>query len=147
MNRSLASCFWLALLWLPVLGCENHPMVIRPGDDTFNPQVGGAGGAPDTTTTSIQVGFSNTSTGGTGTGGSPEAGCGDGALDGDEACDDGNTSPGDGCDDVCQVEGPEWRCEVPGSNCFECGNGVLEGSEVCDDANGDGGDEIGRAHV
>ncbi|MDH5719321.1 MAG: DUF4215 domain-containing protein [Spirochaetia bacterium] len=30
--------------------------------------------------------------------------CGDNYLDIDETCDDANTIPGDGCDDVCQIE-------------------------------------------
>jgi len=30
--------------------------------------------------------------------------CGDGALGGFESCDDGNLIPGDGCDEVCEVE-------------------------------------------
>ena len=56
-------------------------------------------------------------------------GCGDGAVEGDEACDDGNEVDGDGCD----------------SNCTEtaCGNGVVTASEACDDGNevdGDGCD-------
>ena len=37
--------------------------------------------------------------------------CGTGALDEDEACDDGNIAPGDGCDPSCQVE-PGWWCET-----------------------------------
>ncbi len=40
-----------------------------------------------------------------------------------ENCDDGNTTPGDGCDGLCRIEG--------------CGNGVTETSrgEQCDDGN------------
>ncbi|MEO6029535.1 MAG: hypothetical protein ABIR79_21940 [Candidatus Binatia bacterium] len=50
--------------------------------------------------------------------------CGDGRVDANEACDDGNTIPGDGCSATCRLE--------------SCGNGVLEGGEQCDDgvANG-----------
>lgn len=43
--------------------------------------------------------------------------CGDGAIDGEEECDDGNTVAGDGC----------YECLA------ECGNGVLDLNEVCDD--------------
>jgi cysteine-rich repeat protein len=48
--------------------------------------------------------------------------CGNGSIDTEvgEECDDGNTTPGDGCSSTCQTE-------VPG-----CGNGLLEGSEECD---------------
>ena len=30
--------------------------------------------------------------------------CGDGFVDANETCDDGNTTPGDGCDATCQTE-------------------------------------------
>jgi len=48
--------------------------------------------------------------------------CGDGVLDEGEACDDGNTTDGDGCSSTCEFESV-------------CGNGVIEGNEVCDDGN------------
>jgi cysteine-rich repeat protein len=48
--------------------------------------------------------------------------CGDGVLDEGEACDDGNTTDGDGCSSACELESL-------------CGNGVLDGNEVCDDGN------------
>jgi cysteine-rich repeat protein len=47
--------------------------------------------------------------------------CGNGVLDGDEECDDGNPIADDGCD----------RCKAP-----QCGNGKVEGDEECDDGNG-----------
>ena len=34
----------------------------------------------------------------------PAAVCGNGALEESEACDDGNTTPGDGCDALCAIE-------------------------------------------
>ncbi|HEY0138878.1 MAG TPA: hypothetical protein VGB85_32555 [Nannocystis sp.] len=49
--------------------------------------------------------------------------CGDKFLGPDEACDDGNQEPGDGCDIKCQCERTT------------CGNGMLERGEVCDDGN------------
>ena len=52
--------------------------------------------------------------------------CGDGVLDGCETCDDGNPTPGDGCDETCTLE--------------TCGNGVLEAGEPCDDGNSVDGD-------
>ncbi|MBI2378197.1 MAG: DVUA0089 family protein [Deltaproteobacteria bacterium] len=33
-----------------------------------------------------------------------DPGCGNGYVDASEACDDGNTAPGDGCDATCQLE-------------------------------------------
>jgi cysteine-rich repeat protein len=53
--------------------------------------------------------------------------CGDALLDGDEACDDGNTASGDGCRSDCQ------GVEV-------CGDGLLDANESCDDGNIDDGD-------
>ena len=52
--------------------------------------------------------------------------CGDGVLAPAEACDDGNTDPGDGCRADCTVE--------------LCGDGILDPAEACDDANADPGD-------
>ncbi len=57
------------------------------------------------------------------------SGCGNGLLNDNEACDDGNPVDGDGCDSNCTVTA--------------CGNGVVAGSEACDDGdmtNGDGCD-------
>ena len=64
-----------------------------------------------------------------------EPGCGDGVVDPGEACDDGNSLPGDGCNGVCAVEA-NAVCPPTGGPCVStiiCGNGTLEGSEVCDD--------------
>jgi cysteine-rich repeat protein len=49
--------------------------------------------------------------------------CGDGVAEGMEACDDGNVTPGDGCDEFCQLE--------------NCGDGIVQASlgEECDDSN------------
>ncbi|MDY0003180.1 MAG: DUF4215 domain-containing protein [Polyangia bacterium] len=51
--------------------------------------------------------------------------CGNGRLDLDEGCDDGNNVSGDGCSAGCVDE-------VPGA---ECGNGIWEVGEGCDDGN------------
>ncbi|HJL16005.1 MAG TPA: DUF4215 domain-containing protein [Sandaracinaceae bacterium LLY-WYZ-13_1] len=68
--------------------------------------------------------------------GPPPAGCGDGVVDPDEECDDGNTFAGDGCDAFCRLEGTSV-----------CGDGIIEGGEECDDGNvvsGDGCDATCR---
>jgi cysteine-rich repeat protein len=54
--------------------------------------------------------------------------CGNGAVDEDEMCDDGNDVSGDGCSAECRIEA--------------CGNGILdrEAGEVCDDGNHAAGD-------
>ena len=47
--------------------------------------------------------------------------CGNGVIDNNEICDDGNLIDGDGCSSRCLDE--------------KCGNGVVEGDEECDDGN------------
>lgn len=51
--------------------------------------------------------------------------CGNGTVDPNEVCDDGNNLSGDGC---------PVDCSAP------CGDGVLDPDEVCDDGNTDDGD-------
>jgi cysteine-rich repeat protein len=49
------------------------------------------------------------------------AACGDGEVQPDEACDDGNAVDGDGCSALCRPE--------------RCGDGLLQSGETCDDGN------------
>src|SRR6185369_6117702 len=66
--------------------------------------------------------------------------CGDRKVTGDERCDDGNTSPGDGCASNCQVEAG-WTCPFGGiCRATRCGDGIIAGSERCDDGNAVAGD-------
>jgi len=44
--------------------------------------------------------------------------CGDCIVEGEEACDDGDATSGDGCDASCEVE-PGWTCEGEPSVCTE----------------------------
>ena len=63
--------------------------------------------------------------------------CGNGILEGTEECDDGNTTPGEGCTAECKLES-EWACPTPGSPCVStvvCGDGRMSGNESCDDHN------------
>ncbi|KTG07046.1 hypothetical protein cypCar_00016071 [Cyprinus carpio] len=53
--------------------------------------------------------------------------CGDGTLQGTEACDDGNLLDGDGCSKKCQVE-PGFKCHGRPSLCY-----VFEGDGVCEE--------------
>ena len=60
--------------------------------------------------------------------------CGNGILDPNEQCDDGNTVSGDGCNALCQLEAT-WFCLAPGQPCLEmavCGDGFVEAGEQCD---------------
>ena len=54
------------------------------------------------------------------------AACGDGVINGAEACDDGNTTGGDGCSAACVAEA--------------CGDGTVDDGEACDDGNTTDGD-------
>ena len=68
--------------------------------------------------------------------------CGDGIIERNEGCDDGNTVSGDGCSRICQVES-NWYCPTPGQPCqnlAKCGNGILTSDETCDDGNTVSGD-------
>jgi cysteine-rich repeat protein len=46
----------------------------------------------------------------------PEPTCGDRIIGGGEECDDGDTTPGDGCDGSCQIE-TGWTCAGEPSVC------------------------------
>lgn len=69
--------------------------------------------------------------------------CGNGIVEGNEACDDGGYINGDGCNATCFVE-TNYVCFVNATKtsvCSKCGDGILSGLEKCDDgnrANGDG---------
>lgn len=54
--------------------------------------------------------------------------CGDGVVNGDETCDDGNADDADGCDSFCQLA--------------RCGDGIVNSPlEQCDDGNSDDTDD------
>ncbi|MDD5470021.1 MAG: DUF4215 domain-containing protein, partial [Candidatus Peribacteraceae bacterium] len=60
--------------------------------------------------------------------------CGNGVLEGNEQCDDGNIVDGDGCSKTCTIETVEKVC----------GNGIVEPGEECDDGNMQNGDGCSR---
>lgn len=58
---------------------------------------------------------------------------GDGYLDPEEACDDGNTISGDGCSSDCLTIEPGYECPTNGTACnLICGNNNLDPGEECD---------------
>jgi cysteine-rich repeat protein len=68
--------------------------------------------------------------------------CGNGVQDPGEACDDGNTTNGDGCTQFCEIAAG-WVCPRFGQPCVDayvCGNGFLSPREACDDGNTVSGD-------
>jgi len=64
----------------------------------------------------------------------PPPQCGNGKIEGSEACDDGNVTGGDGCSSTCIVEAG-WKCTAANTPCVakQCGDGILAGNELCDD--------------
>jgi cysteine-rich repeat protein len=63
--------------------------------------------------------------------------CGDGKVEGTEACDDGNTLPNDGCSPTCHFEP---NCSSATGTCTsKCGDGLVV-NEECDDGNTTNGD-------
>lgn len=70
--------------------------------------------------------------------------CGDMILGITESCDDGNTMPGDGCSEACEVE-PGFRCPSVAGACrrIVCGDRRVEAPERCDDGNAEAGDGCG----
>jgi len=70
--------------------------------------------------------------------------CGDGAVTGDEACDDGNTVPLDGCSADCHTVEGGFTCPETGGACspavVTCPNAKIDAGEECDDGNSAGND-------
>lgn len=61
--------------------------------------------------------------------------CGNGVVEFDEACDDHNTTAGDGCDATCHVQAGYGCTGSPSVCVLTCGNGLLDAGETCDDHN------------
>jgi fibro-slime domain-containing protein len=74
----------------------------------------------------------------------PDENCGDGVLQDNEACDDGNQESGDGCARNCLFVEKGFICRAPGEPCSPfalCGDGVVSfPAEQCDDGNLTDGD-------
>lgn len=140
------ACYAVCSAAQPCLGghvCEDG---VCKGTPAATGGTGGGGGGNS-------AGAGADGTGGTGnTGGNPgasgEAGappvaedaCGDGAVTGEEECDDEDTEAADGCSSSCTVESG-WECDQnQPSNCSAiCGDGRVLGLEAlaggCDDDN------------
>ncbi|MDP7037796.1 MAG: hypothetical protein QGI45_01455 [Myxococcota bacterium] len=59
--------------------------------------------------------------------------CGNGAVEGDEACDDENITDDDGCSALCAVE-LGYLCSGQPSVCvLSCGDGIINGNDECED--------------
>jgi fibro-slime domain-containing protein len=156
--------FALTLLLVSVVACAGTKSSTSPqhqdaGPDLSSVGTAGSSGASGTAGVFGFGGFGGDidATGAAGAGGAagcgaadcdagpevpPPPACGNGVLDAGETCDDGNTTPGDGCSGTCQIE-PNFTCPTPGQFCVStatCGDGVIAGNEQCDDGNTVGGD-------
>ncbi|MDC0721437.1 fibrinogen-like YCDxxxxGGGW domain-containing protein [Nannocystis bainbridge] len=106
----------------------------------------------DTTTTTGTTSTTDGETTSTSTTDGPPPVCGDGQVEGDEACDDGNDDNTDTCVEGCQnascgdgFVGPGEACddgnEVDADDCnndcapASCGDGAIQVGEACDDGN------------
>jgi fibro-slime domain-containing protein len=130
-----------ATLFLMIAACNNSPDISVGGTGTGG-QPGGGGSAGGTGATSGRNGSSIIIPDAATTDAPPASHCGDGILDQNEQCDDGNSESGDGCSRICQVEN-NFECPTPGKPCVnqaKCGNGLLTSDETCDDGNTLGND-------
>ena len=66
--------------------------------------------------------------------------CGNGRIEGDEVCDDGNALSNDGCSSTCRVEAGATCTGTPSVCADRCGNGLVARGELCDDGNNTAGD-------
>jgi cysteine-rich repeat protein len=91
---------------LPFAGCGAHtPAQADPASDAAVAKPVDSGNAQRDPSTSADT--------------AAPAGCGDGVLQPAEACDDGNTAPGDGCDAACRIESG-WRwIPLPQTRCLD----------------------------
>ncbi len=118
--------------------CETENAVTGPGMDLDSD--GDTDSDTDTDTDSDSDGDSDT--GDIDTENMP-AGCGDGELAEDEACDDTNHNNGDGCQGDCLAVEEGWSCYPPGMACHRmaiCGDGDVLLPEMCDDGDNDDDD-------
>lgn len=127
----------------PQAGCEAPDqfqgcVAIQPADECYSPcgddtmstvDSSCLGSAEDETSadTSTETGGDNGDGDGEGEGDPPPA-CGNGVVEGDEACDDGNATDDDECSNSCTLAA--------------CGDGILQAwnGETCDDGNTLSGD-------
>jgi cysteine-rich repeat protein len=92
-------------------------------DYWYTPGEPGSGGAPGGISGAGMGGFPTSA----GSGGYAGTGGNVSEIYHQEACDDGNAVPGDGCSGTCEVEAG-YLCEQPGAPCRlpRCGDGVLD---------------------
>jgi cysteine-rich repeat protein len=141
LQRSL-----LSLSLLTLVGCNHGPLPERGSSEAGSEADSGAESDANTSGEEESGGDTSGSAGESGSGGENTSGentsgeeaegdsssegtsgeCGDGVIDSDEECDDGNTDDDDGCSSECVLE--------------SCGDGIVQMDEACDDGNIDDND-------
>ena len=134
-----ASCLPGLLAVLLVGGCggDDSSPGRRPNSQV-DPNEGPSEGSGGSSATPIGMGGGVVVVAGRGSMGPAPAGCGDGTLTANEACDDGNKASGDGCAANCLQVESGFSCASPGKACHaiaRCGDGLVAASEQCDDGN------------
>ena len=133
------------VIMLAAQGCGNSDSSEFPGAPSVDGGGGGGNNPPGFFLPGPGTGGENDAGIGSETGVVADASvpvCGNSNLEGAELCDDGNTTPGDGCSATCVVE-TDYVCNVPGRPCVRigtCGDGQLKSGEDCDDGNTDATD-------
>ncbi|MBS1151204.1 MAG: Metal dependent amidohydrolase [Myxococcaceae bacterium] len=135
MNRQLLAPLALAALSVCLFGCPSRSVCgdgVKAADEQCDDgnAISGDGCEPGCVLGSNDGGTGGG--GGAGVGGGVGGGggggggpvCGNGTIDGSEACDDGNQIPNDGCEPTTCTVSPQT-----------CGNTTREGTEECDDGN------------
>jgi fibro-slime domain-containing protein len=121
---------------------------LQIGDDSVEDAGGdrdagsGTGGAPGAGGTGVTPNGGAVGTGGWTTSPPPGGLCGNGVIEREEACDDGNSVGLDGCSSLCQIEAG-YHCPSAGYPCLryhQCGDGFVAPTELCDDGNNASGD-------
>lgn len=150
VTRSSLWCTCLILGALAGVACEGTVEDAVPGDNAVAMSDAGADDAdagdatdPPQQENDAQVADAGLDPEADGGGDAAAEGCGDGKIQPDEACDDANSSAGDGCSADCRAVDRDFVCPAPGEACVSsvsCGDGRISGAETCDDENARGGD-------
>jgi cysteine-rich repeat protein len=108
----------------PIAGCGSSPETNATSSSGTSSSSGG-GGTSSSSSSSTGGGTTSSTGGSGGSGGGPA--CGNGIVEGNEECDDGNLTSGDGCDNDCL-----FTCIAGNPSRDHCDDGnACNGTETC----------------